>query len=79
MAFKYVWRKESREGRLLDPDDLIEGASSWSHGWPKFNICLGYETEEDAVTAYKEAIKVLPNYYHAELVLIKVFSPDPPP
>ena len=73
MAFKYVWKKESMEGRLLDPDDVIENAGSF-RSYPRFNSYSGHETEDDAVRAYNEAIECLPSYYCDELILVKIFS-----
>ena len=73
MAFKYVWKKESMEGRLLDPDDDIEKAEGL-RSYPRFNTYLGHETEDDAIMAYNEAIECLPSYFHYKLILVKIFS-----
>jgi hypothetical protein len=82
MELRYVWREQTRDGRLLDPDELVEEAlySLESQGFRfrhrHFNSDIGHETEEDAVEAYKKAVDLIPSWAlpSGDLVLLKVYT-----
>lgn len=77
MKLRYVWREQTRDGRLLDPDETVEEALGYSGlRYRYFNGYFGHETEEGALAAYKNAELSLPSWaLPSNLALIKVIMP----
>lgn len=78
MAFKFMWRELTGDGRLLDPDETIAESRGYSRVHASlFNTYTGgHDTEEDAVSAYERAIDNLRSWELPAngLVLLKVYQ-----
>jgi hypothetical protein len=67
MSFRYWWKTLSEKGHIAEP--IAQGARPWN----ELNMGMGFDTEEEAVAAYKEWYETHGHHAPRALTLVKVY------